>query len=438
MTSPSSVPDAAAAAADLHALFARLCACGATPAGGVTRLCASPEDGAARAVLAGFLREAGAAIRTDAVGNQFGIFSLAGAAGAPLVMLGSHLDSQPRAGRFDGTYGVAAAAAVGADLMRARRAGAAFDADLCVVNWTNEEGARFRPSLLGSGVYAGHHAAAAALECRDDAGTSLGEALSAIGALGTDAPPPLPACYLELHVEQGTRLEEAGATIGVVARNWGAAKIEVVFTGEQAHTGPTRMGRRRDALVAAAALITAVRALADDWPDRVHTSVGRLLVAPNSANVVPAEAVLSVEIRSGEDDLLAAATARAEAAIAAAAAGAGVAVDVRSRSLRPIRPLPGAVCDLAAACAEAEGLPSLRMDTVAGHDAISLLGLCPTGLIFVPSRDGVAHNEAEFTAEADLEAGLRVALRAAARLCRAGGDPVRALHRAGDPSGDPR
>lgn len=421
-----------------HALFSRLSACGATRAGGITRLCGTAEDGAARAVLAGFLREAEAELRTDAVGNQFGIFRLARTADAPLVMLGSHLDSQPRAGRFDGTYGVAAAAAIGAALLRARRAGAVFDADLCVVNWTNEEGARFRPSLLGSGTYAGHHGAQAALACRDDAGISLGEALAAIGALGTDAPPPPPACYLELHVEQGTVLEEAGATIGIVARNWGAAKLEVAFLGAQAHTGPTRMGRRRDALLAAATLITALRAVAAAWPDRVHTSVGRILVAPNSANVVPAEVVLSAEIRSADDGLLAEATGRAEAAMTAAAEQAGVAVAVRSRSLRPIRALPDAVCDLTAACAEAEALPMLRMDTVAGHDAISLLGLCPTGLIFVPSRDGIAHNEAEFTTDTDLEAGLRVALRAATRLCRAGGSPVRALHAASadDPSRD--
>ncbi len=454
MTSRSSAPDAAAAAssdhhaaaaavsldhhnaaaAAFHDLFSRLSACGATPGGGVTRLCGTPEDGAARAILADFLREAGATLRTDAVGNQFGLFRLAGVADAPVVMLGSHLDSQPRAGRFDGTYGVAAAAAIGAALMRARRAGAAFDADLCAVNWTNEEGARFRPSLLGSGVYAGHHDAETALGCRDDAGVALGEALAAIRALGSDAAPPLPACYLELHVEQGTILEEAGARIGLVTRNWGAAKIEVVFTGEQAHTGPTRMGRRRDALYAAALLITALRTVAEAWPDRVHTSVGRILVAPNSANVVPAETVLSVEVRADDDGVLSEATAWAERAIAAAAGEARVGVALRGRSLRPVRPLPAEVCDLAEACAEAESLHALRMDTVAGHDALSLLGLCPTGLIFVPSRDGIAHDEAEFTADADLEAGLRVALRAATRLCRAGGSPVRALHDAADPS----
>ena len=250
MTSISSAPDAAATARAFHALFAEISACGATPGGGITRLCASAEDGQARRLFANSTREAGADILVDGVGNQFAIFPLADGPGAPLVMLGSHLDSQPKAGRFDGTYGVVAAAAIGAALMRARRAGETFGSDFCAVNWTGEEGARFRPSLLGSGAYAGARRIEEALSSRDDAGITLRGALDGIGFLGTDRPPPLPACYLELHVEQGLVLEKAKASIGIVTRNWGAAKIDVVFTGEQAHTGPTPMPRRRDALLA--------------------------------------------------------------------------------------------------------------------------------------------------------------------------------------------
>lgn len=430
MTSSSSVPDFVAAARTFHALFAGFSLCGATEAGGITRLCASPADGEARALFAGAAREAGAELLVDAVGNQFALFRLAEGPGAPLVMMGSHLDSQPRAGRFDGTYGVAAALGIGADLRRAAGGGMTFGADFCAVNWTGEEGARFRPSLLGSGTYAGRHRAEEALACRDDAGVTLREALGGIGWLGTDAAPPPPACYLELHVEQGTVLEEVGATIGLVTRNWGAAKIEVCFVGEQAHTGPTPMPRRRDALLAAADLICSVRAIADRWPGRVHSSVGRILVEPNSANVVPARVTLSVELRSGDDALLTNAGLMAEAAIAAAADRAGVSASVTGRTMRPIRFMPEHVCDLVHACAEDQSLPALRMDTVAGHDAISLLGLCPTGIVFVPSIDGIAHNEAELTRESDLEAGLAVGLCAAWRLCRAGGSPERALHAA--------
>lgn len=421
MTSTSSPPDPG-----LHALFDRFSECGATAGGGVHRLCGSAADGQARDVFAAAVRDLGGELRTDAVGNQFGLLALAGRSGAPLVMLGSHLDSQPRAGRFDGTLGVAAALRAGAALVRAKAAGAAYDTDLCVVNWTNEEGARFRPSLLGSGTYAGRHRPDEALAIRDDDGVTLGQALAAIGHRGTDPAPPLPACYLELHVEQGTVLEAADAAIGIVARNWGATKIEAAFTGAQAHTGPCPMPLRRDALLAAAYAIADVRAIADRWPGRVHTSVGRIRVDPNSANVVPARVELSVEIRSVDDSILAEAGALADAALRAAAERGRTDLTILARIDRPIRLLPEDVCDLVAQAAEETGHRPIRMDTVAGHDALSLLGACPTGLVFVPSRDGIAHNEAETTSAADMQSGLAVLLRAADRLCRAGGVPARA------------
>ncbi|WP_375463740.1 Zn-dependent hydrolase [uncultured Methylobacterium sp.] len=428
MTSTSSAPDGGGARDDgLRALLDGFSECGATPGGGVTRLCGSPADGRARDLFARSVREAGAELRTDAVGNQFGIFRLTGTPGAPLVMMGSHLDSQVRAGRFDGTLGVAAALRVGAALRAEARAGAAFAADFCAVNWTNEEGARFRPSLIGSGAYAGRHAAADALDIRDDDGISLGDALAGIGHRGGDPAPPLPACYLELHVEQGTVLEAAGAVIGLVARNWGAIKIDAAFCGEQAHTGPCPMDLRRDALLAAAYAIADVRTIAEGWPGRVHTSVGRILVAPNSANVVPARVELSVEIRSADDAILGAAGARADAALRDAAARARVDLAVIARTERPIRHLTESVRDLVALVAEEAGYPALSLDTVAGHDALSLLGRCPTGLVFVPSVGGIAHNEAEATTDHDVQAGFAVMLGAARRLCRAGGVPKAAM-----------
>ncbi|GAB6843491.1 N-carbamoyl-L-amino-acid hydrolase [Methylorubrum rhodinum] len=422
MTSTSSRPDA-----DIHALLAAFSACGATAGGGITRLAASPEDGQARDLMRDCLRRLGAEIRIDRVGNLFGLLPLARNPHAPLVMLGSHLDSQTRAGRLDGTYGVAAAILAAETLAREAAAGRPFSADLCVVSWTGEEGARFRPSLLGSGVYAGRRAADDVLALRDEAGITLGAALAAIGYAGADAPPPMPACYLELHVEQGTVLEASGAAIGTVTRNWGAAKLDAVFSGEQAHTGPTPMEDRRDALLGAAYAIADLRALADRFPGRLHSSVGRIEVAPNSANVVPARVAIAAELRSADDALLAEATALAEAAFEAAAARAGVTVAIPSRELRGIRALPGVVSDLVAACAEAEGLACRSLDTVAGHDALSLLDRCPVGLIFVPSLGGLAHNEAEATAPRDLEAGLAVLNRAARRLCRAAGSPEGAL-----------
>ena len=429
MRSKSSTPDAGQASTDragLQDLLARFSACGATPGGGVTRLCASSADGAARDLFGQEVRAAGGTLRIDAVGNQFGLFALAEGEGAPLVMMGSHLDSQVLAGRLDGTYGVSVALRVGDGLMRARRAGKRFAADFCAVNWTNEEGARFRPSLLGSATYLGGHEAADALGVRDDDGMSLGDALAAIGYRGSDPAPPRPACYLEAHVEQGTVLEEAGRPIGVVGRNWGATKIEAVFTGAQAHTGPGRMERRRDALLAAAYAIAEIRALAEGWPGLLHTSVGRIQVAPNSANVVPGRVEISVELRSSEDAILAEAGTRADALLRAAADRAGTDLTIAGRSERPSRALPEAVCRLLADSAASTGHEALRMDTVAGHDALSFLGICPTGLVFVPSIAGITHNEAEATAPDDLAAGLAVMRDAAERLCRCGGDPAAA------------
>lgn len=419
-------PRDAAAIDRFHALFDAFAACGATDAGGVERLCASPADGEARAVFEAAVQRAGGTVRTDAVGNQYGMFSLVSRDDAPLVMFGSHLDSQPRAGRYDGALGVAAALAVGEVLVAARHAGGEFSADFCAVNWTNEEGARFRPSLLGSGFFAGRHDAAYALARTDDTGVSLGEALEAIGQRGHDAPPKMPACYLELHVEQGLALEQVGATIGIVCRNWGASKFEVRFDGEQAHTGPTPMPRRRDALLAAAYLVAETRAIADRWAGAVYSSVGRLVVQPNSSNVVPSEVSLSVEIRAADDGILRQASERGADAVQGAAERAGVAVGVFERALRPSRALPQSVRDLVGACADVLGLSHIDVDTVSGHDAISLLGVCPTGLVFVPSAGGIAHNEREYTAPEDLEAGFRLLSEAAVRLCRSSGSVERA------------
>ena len=423
MTSSSSPhPDAAS----LLALLDRFAAIGATPAGGVTRLCGSAEDGQARALFRGIAQAAGARVTIDEVGNQFALFRLAQGV-APAVMMGSHLDSQIRAGRFDGTLGVATALCVGEALLRARRQGAAFNADFIAVNWTNEEGARFRPSLLGSGTYAGSFTPDYALSRCDDQGMSLRAALGAIGSLGTDLPPPAPACYLELHIEQGSVLEEAKARIGIVTGNWSALKLEALFLGEQAHTGPTPMARRRDALLGAAYAIAGIRAVAERWPGEVHTAVARVLVEPNSANVVPARVSLAVEVRARSNEILEQAVAAAEAALRAAATQAGVGYEVAARAQRPVQRLPEGPAALVRACAQAARLEWLEMSTVAGHDALSLLSICPVGLIFVPSIGGITHNEAENTAAPDIAAGFEVALRAATGLCQAKAVPEAAL-----------
>jgi N-carbamoyl-L-amino-acid hydrolase len=425
MTSKSSIPDASDTG-KLARLLAEFAQFGGLATGGVTRLCASAADGEARDAFATLLREAGAEVSTDRIGNQFGIFRLGSRADAPLVMMGSHLDSQPRGGRFDGVLGVLAAFEAGRRLVLAKRAGVLFDSDFCAVNWTNEEGARFRPSLLGSGTFVGKINVDDALASRDDDGVTLSDALAAIGYRGTDAPPRAPSCYVELHVEQGALLEAEAVPVGIVTRNWGAAKIDVSFKGEQAHTGPAKMGSRRDALFAAAQLICDVRAIADKWPDRIHTSVGRLVVQPNSPNVVPSQTDLSIELRAVDNSILHEAEIIAMQAINDAAKRANVAAEIGNRTSRPIRVLPPAVGELVKLCASEAGVRSREIDTVSGHDALNLIDTCPTGLVFVPSVGGIAHNENEDTHSADLDTGMTVLLRVATRLCQSGGDPVAA------------
>jgi N-carbamoyl-L-amino-acid hydrolase len=406
-------------AALLHGLLRRFGKFGAQTSGGITRLCATPADGEARHFLVTWLKEQGAELRIDAVGNIYGIFNLAGP-DAPLVMAGSHLDSQINAGRLDGTYGVAAACCAAQALLDARRAGASFEANLCIVNWTNEEGARFRPSLLGSGYFAGEHDTDYALSRTDDAGFSVGQALEAIGFRGSDPPPRIPIAYLELHIEQGALLAERSETIGIVLRNWGAVKLEVAFLGEQAHTGPCPMERRRDALLAASHAVIGIRDLADSFPGALHTSAGRIVVSPNSANVVPARTELSIELRSTDEDILTEATHAARPILLAAAANARTELRVISEKRRRAVTFPIGLAETIEQCAVDCGYSVRRMETVSGHDALSLLNCCPTGLIFVPSIDGLSHNAAEDTDPSDLEAGLNVFTLALSRLCRRG------------------
>ncbi len=227
---------------------------GATAGGGVCRLSASAEDGRARDWFVAKLRSEGLEVAVDAVGNIYGVAEIAGP-GAPLVLTGSHLDSQPSGGKYDGAYGVLASLEAVLSVRRQVAGSARPARNLAVVNWTNEEGARFSPSTLGSAVHAGLVTAEFAQSREDAAGVRLGAALADIGYRGSDPAPRGAAAYVELHIEQGPELERAGRTIGVVEGNWGTAKYVADIRGRAAHTGPTPMRERRDALLPAAELV---------------------------------------------------------------------------------------------------------------------------------------------------------------------------------------
>jgi N-carbamoyl-L-amino-acid hydrolase len=399
--------------------FAAMARIGATPDGGVHRLAASAADGAARDLLAAWLTAMDMRVHVDAIGNMAGILDLAGQ-DAPLVMAGSHLDSQPNGGRFDGALGVVAACE-GAAVLRAATA-TRWRCNLAVVNWTGEEGARFQPSLLGSSVFAGTLPLNQALARLDRDGMSAAAALDAIGYRGADAL-PRPDAYLELHIECGPELERAGASLGRFTGYWGAVKQRVAFIGAQAHTGPTPMAMRRDALLGAAYLIAALREMTARAPGVLHTSCGRIDVSPNSPNVVPAEAELFVELRALDPAALAWAEDELATQATAAADRAGVGLEWRATERRPAGRFDTGLLDLCAEEAEAIGAMARDLSTVPGHDAISIAGVCPAAMLVVPSVRGICHHPEEFTQEDDLVLGTEVLTRALWRLCQNGVAP---------------
>ena len=296
---------------------------GATPKGGVRRLALTELDGQGRDRVVGWLRDAGCDIRVDAIGNVFA--TRAGRTGAPAVAIGSHVDTQPSGGKFDGNYGVLS----GLEVVRTLAdAGIVTERPVTVAIWTNEEGTRFTPVMMGSGVYAGAFTLEHCLAQRDRDGVSVGDALAAIGYSGRDAAPRFHA-YFEPHIEQGPILEREGFTIGAVSGALGQRWFDVTVTGQDAHAGPTPIEMRHDALLAASRLVLEVRAIACAHPDDARGTVGQMYVSPNSRNVIPGRVEFSVDFRNataGTLDAMCEALARAAERVAAED---GVQVDLR-------------------------------------------------------------------------------------------------------------
>ncbi|MDN6135090.1 MAG: hydantoinase/carbamoylase family amidase, partial [Brevibacterium sp.] len=341
----------------------------------------------------------------DAIGNQFGLLELV--PGAPYVLTGSHMDSQPTAGRFDGAYGVMSSAhacfAV-ADELRADPAKAKYN--LAVINWFNEEGSRFKPSMMGSNVFTGKAELEAALATTDPHGISVAEALDAIGECGDFSAPEI-AAYAEIHVQQGRSMEEDGVTIGLVNATWAAHKYEFRVTGEQAHSGSTLMSDRRDALLGAARLVVAARDLVDEFDvGALHTACGQLNVYPNSPVVVASEVGLLLDLRSASAEVIAAAHESLMTTVARVSEEVGVGIEIVAEHSWDQNPYSEDGVELARSAAEDLGLPSARVMTVAGHDSTNMKDTVPTVMLFVPSVGGVSHSLQEFTKDEDLVSGL--------------------------------
>jgi beta-ureidopropionase / N-carbamoyl-L-amino-acid hydrolase len=389
---------------------------GRTADGGVCREAATPDDGAARDWLCRRFREEGLETAVDPVGCIYGVARLA-APDAPVVLTGSHLDSQPTGGRYDGAYGVVA----GLHAVLAVRRVAGPDLAKCnigVVNWTNEEGSRFAPSTMGSGVFAGVVPVEVALSARDGAGVRLRDALEAIGYAGHAQGPSNVKAYVEAHIEQGPVLERERRKIGVVDGNWGTAKFIVEFKGRAAHTGPTPMSERRDALLAAAKLIVAVRQESDTTAGELLSSVGRIDVYPNSSNVIAETVRVFVEFRDVDQSRLDRACSNLRSA-ATALQRDGITVNFEQTTDRKVADFDPSLRSLIEMVAQERNVPSMRLRTIAGHDAVSLATRLPSAMIFVPSAGGVSHNASEFTSNEDLVAGVDVLAAVLARLVAA-------------------
>ncbi len=396
---------------------------GATPKGGVKRLALTELDRQGRDLVVGWLREAGCEIRIDAIGNVFGIRpgrrgngfdadgNPASDPAARPVAVGSHVDTQPSGGKFDGNYGVLA----GVEVLRALNdAGLQTERPVAVAIWTNEEGTRFTPVMMGSGVYCGAFGIEHCLTQHDRDGISVAQALAAIEYAGRDTPPRF-AAYFEPHIEQGPVLEREGKTIGAVEGALGQRWFDVVVTGQDAHAGPTPIAMRRDALLSASRLIIEVRRIAAESPDYARGTVGQLFVHPNSRNVIPGRVEFSVDFRNAREETLLAMVAQLREAAQRVAQEDGVQVSVDEVvHFPPCAFEPDLVAGIEQDAAEL-GHSVMRLASGAGHDAVYVARTCPTAMIFVPCEGGISHNEIESATPQDLAAGCDVLLRSVLR-----------------------
>jgi N-carbamoyl-L-amino-acid hydrolase len=373
--------------------------------GSCCRIAQTPADTAGRDLVVGWMKEAGLSVHIDRIGNIFGVQT---GEGAP-VMTGSHIDTVATGGRFDGTYGVLS----GLEVIRTLHdAGVTTRRPLAVAVFTNEEGVRFQPDMMGSLVHAGGLSVEDALAATDPDGVTLDAALTASGYAGTMACGTItPHAFVELHIEQGPILDAQGRTLSAVENLQGISWREVVVRGSANHAGTTPMPLRRDAAYVAAQVVVFVRGLATRMGGAQVSTVGSMQLSPNLVNVIAREARFTVDLRNTDDDLLRAAEAELEAYLVELAQAEGVTIETRDLARTPpVVFSPTVVAAIEQVCADLQQ-PVLRMTSGAGHDAQMMARICPAAMIFVPSIKGVSHNPREDTRAADLELGANVLLR---------------------------
>jgi N-carbamoyl-L-amino-acid hydrolase len=387
---------------------------GATPKGGVKRISLTEVDKAGRDQFRAWCEEIGLSVRIDSMGNMFARRAGRDPSRNP-VLFGSHLDSQPTGGKFDGALGVIA----GLEVMRSLdELGIVTEAPLELVNWTDEEGTRFGRAMMGSGVWAGLFDEAAIKALKDEDGATVGEALAAIGYQGTEPAAVFPADALfELHIEQGPILEAEQRRIGIVTGAQAQIWYEAVVTGQDSHAGTTPPNARRDALLTAARIIELVNATMretgeDSIADPGRGTVGRLYVLPNSPNVIPGEVRFTIDFRNPDDARIAEISETFPPKAEAIAAANGCALTLNTVFRIPAQPFdPGCVA-LVREAAQKLGFSHRDMVSGAGHDAVHVATRIPTAMIFTPCKDGLSHNEAESILPEEAEAGAQVLFEA--------------------------
>jgi N-carbamoyl-L-amino-acid hydrolase len=380
--------------------------------GGVSRLALTDADKLARDLTVSWMKDLGMSVQIDQVGNIIGL--RLGKEELPPIMVGSHIDTVTVAGRYDGSYGVLSALEVVNTLndndVKTQR-------PLAVAAFTNEEGVRFNRGMFGSSVYVGDLSVKEAYAIPGIDGSNFGDELKRIGYSGTMAPGDIrPYAFLELHIEQGPVLDQTNIPVGIVDAVTGITWLEVTVTGTANHAGTTPIDLRRDAGLAAAKMIASIREIATAIGGQQRATCGMIAFEPNAINVIPGKAVFTVDLRNSDGEALIKAEEHLYARAKEIESSGGVTISIRAlEHVLPVKFDPSIV-DAIEQTATSLDIPFRRMVSGAGHDAQLMSGMCPTAMIFVPSRAGVSHNPDEYSSPEDLERGANVLLHAALKL----------------------
>ena len=381
---------------------------GATDKGGVCRLTMTDLDQEGRELLLEWTQGLGCTHEFDAIGNLFIRRQGRNNDRAP-VMTGSHLDSQPTGGRFDGVYGVLA----GLEVLRTfADHDITTDAPLELVVWNNEEGSRFSPPMMGSGVYTGIFDLEWARNIEDESGITVGQELDRLQWVG-DRPFGGPVdCYFEAHIEQGPILENEGKTIGVVNGGQGQRWFELNVFGQEAHAGPTPMALRKDALVCASEMIRFVNDLGHKHAPDACATCGLVKVLPGSRNVIPGHVWVTIDTRHPDDKMLVSMEQELRASFTEIANQHGCRYELENFWVSPATPFDRDCIKLVSEGAQINGFPYREMISGAGHDAVYMARKYPVAMIFVPCEGGISHNEIENATPEDIAAGCQVLFHA--------------------------